>query len=808
MTLSIMGGGAQEFPAEIRHLFAHKPKDREMRVNKVLKNEKILEAYVNWAGKHRSLIHRNHEIEEMNHFVVDYIHAHATEKDVKRICSAYGSVIADLENGEEGVASVKGVEEAELPLDEIIGTSSKRLSQSRLSRLIPEPLKAKDAKGAPEMWEEVDEKELDEIIALLSSGACESIETRDGQYVTKIRFNSEFEHDLYKHSYDLKKAKIIAEAFDACLVGSKLNQVDVNNLKEVLVKHIDFIGVNNGNIRKIIRGHEDLLSMIKNKEKMEAIDRFLSEVSAKMDKMLNEIPPKLKENQIAILTTSSGGAHISLSKVLDKSLNEAKEGVLERDEEGGKRAAVVNESDLYRDDALYKCIGISRADVFNKVSQQSGKMDYGKKLKRLDDLLNMYIPNNKPDQMRAELGHASLVVSVSHHPEEVTAIAERAKRVCFQVCDYGELPDKFDEIVETVTKYGLDGIVFCAPSSRSVFTQIPGVSLQPGTIEGLRKKEDVRVVLPTQSAVGLDENVASGDMEVDSAASKSGSDLLDGSFLGSFKKNIDDKKKAAQEKYQKEYQHFVRTHRYPVSKNYLMEKRALESQMSDLRKELGIREGARLWTMTMGSQGIGGLLYHYIDDVIDGVFNDLKEGKQVAPLDVAILCGRNTALVDKLTSYAKEKIEKRNKELQQLQQNQKTKKIDIGNILVFKPLGFIEPEKCAILCKASEAFLSKPGGGTSAEMLLGEVPMYIHEDKKHKWERGNIEELKFKGNRVVSGEHSTGFYRTVMDDPVEIVSEKDEETRCVDYTVNVMWNIEQARRKLEPQLSKIYEKRR
>jgi len=149
--------------------------------------------------------------------------------------------------------------------------------------------------------------------------------------------------------------------------------------------------------------------------------------------------------------------------------------------------------------------------------------------------------------------------------------------------------------------------------------------------------------------------------------------------------------------------------------------------------------------MTMGSQGVGGILFKYIDQIVAGAVQDIRAGRPLKDLDVIILCGANQGLQQDLNVYYDQAMIEGCKGDPQLF-------VQLKEHLHFASLPKLKLEEMAVIGKASDAFLSKPGGGTTAEVLSGEFPMLIHREQKHFWEFGNIEELLAAGAEEVNSD--------------------------------------------------------
>ncbi len=600
------------------------------------------------------------------------------------------------------------------------------ITQEIFSLLLPKEMLT-EQKGDPKFWESFDETVLDELLLALEQDAVTSITTRDGTVYSKIQFSSLFERQLYECSQDLKKAKIISQAYEHHIERSSLTEAQKHKLQKKLIKYVDYIGVRQGNIRKILKQNVSL-DFLTQQDWQKFVSPFLADVSVHMKGMLEELNqenaerPPVSPDQVVITTTASGGAHISISRVIQENLDKR-----------NIPHVLVNESHLLSEDKLSQCIGIPKRDLFNKICQQSDRMKYGKKLRKLDEKLSLFIPDDQMDKFRKAIGNSEIIVSTSHHPDNIRCVAENGKRICFQVCDYGEIPDKLEKIAKTTTKYNLSGITFHAPSQNST----------------LRVKKGNPIAYPKQKT------------------STSPKDTI-----------------------YKNYEHFVRVNHYPVHEAFRQQLSA--SDIIYVKENFHLRPEARLWVMTMGSQGVGGILEKYIDQVIEGAIQDVEKG-EFELLDIAILCGTNTSMMNSITNYTEKKLKAA------CATHSPEVYATLKQKLQFKPFPRIELNEVALLGKASDAFLSKPGGGTTAEALEGEFPMVVHKEEKHPWEFGNIDELVMGG--AVLLRPGDNFYEAAKH-AAKIKSPHpiNEPDKCIDFTVQVLWNIEQARQKITPHI--------
>lgn len=575
--------------------------------------------------------------------------------------------------------------------------------------------------GQPELWDDshFDKEILDKLLTALEEGRVQSIESDEGVF-TKLSYDSNFHAELHKKSLDYDKSTIIAKSFKNHL--NHLPKKDKIKLKKTLAKYIDYVGVDQSNIKKILKKSESTSSIFISEEGKECLNKFLDEITTGIRQIVSqrvqmgeqerlaEGAPLIGEDTVAITTTSSGGAHLSIASVLQTNL--AKRNIPH---------AIINESHLVKKDNLQRFTKLHRNEVFNKVSQQSQQMTYGKKLKKLDDYLNQFYPDESSDVFRGAVGNATYVLSTSHHPDNVRVVAEHGKTIYFQVCDFGHLSEKLHEVARVVAKYSLSNIFFFTPSERSTLqlTEKAPQGLPPAAPN------------TNASALALPPEL---------------------------------------EKYKERYENYQRVSlltQYPIHEAFTRE--ISKAEIEQFKEKYQLRQEAKLWAMTMGSQGVGGILFKYIDQVIRGAIKEIQTGKSVElekGLDVIILCGANQALHKELNEYYdRAMVENCQGDAQLL--------VQLREYVHFTSMPKLKLEEMAIVGKASDAFLSKPGGGTTAEVLLGEFPMLIHREEKHFWEFGNIEELLAAGAEEI---HHDFYEKAKKANRVKVHSSRARET--------------------------------
>lgn len=570
------------------------------------------------------------------------------------------------------------------------------LSQRVLERLLPRDFKQacdENKPGNSSQWKEFDKSLLEGVLDALKHGRIETVESKKGEKWSKIQYNNPFEAILHERSKNIEKSKIIYEAFANHFSNPDLNSEETEVLHKKIFKYVDYIGKNNKNIKKILLNSNKTKKIfgdtsLENTKKNKILDDFLYEISEKMGKAevkgtgINNSEKKV----IAITTSTSGGAHQSIAAAVESGLDQ-----------NGVSHKLIKTNELVQDDNLQYFIGMPRKDAFNKVSQQSSEMTYGKQLKLLDGYLNQFRTDMRVVNLVKAVGESSFVYSTSHHAEDVVTVAENNAKICFQVCDYGQIPDKLENIAKTVAKYKLSGIKFFVPSENSTLR--------------LSSKSDL-IGRPS-----YDKN----------------QDVL--SQVSGYNTNL-------QSRY-RNYSKAIIIHQYPIKKDFVEE--LTEDKRIVFKEKYGLRKDADLWVLTMGSQGMSEVLKGYLEHAIDGFVQDVKRNEGF-DLDIVVLCGRNEAMRKELADFCDEKISRLDP----------TAKI-VHSRLKFNFLGFVPNEDVALFGKASKAFLSKPGGGTAAEALTGGFPMVIHKQAKAPWEDGNITELEKSNAQLLKDQNE--FYQ-------------------------------------------------
>jgi hypothetical protein len=609
------------------------------------------------------------------------------------------------------------------------------------------------------------DEELNDLLKHFRNNEIRSLQTMYGE---KYPFPEEkMIRKLRYRSRDWDKSEVIAKAFEEIVKASiRDDKVLLDNAEGVLktiqkyiIKYVDFIGVNNSNIEKILHKRIKIISKIEAKNSYEKIvKKFLSSISEWLKIKRNESMEEVENlSEVAITYTQSGGAHVSIFKIVKKELMESGISIIE-----------VNESCLVhmKDDTLFHCIGLAHADVYNEIGQKKSNMGYAKKLKELDEYLKVYMPCIEPARFREKVKSANFLYSASNHPRNVNFVADKVgRKIFFQLCDFGELSDKLRGIAKAVAKYELDDIIFFAPSERTTLNlknRFPAiVKLTPATHEEMTQvqkfplikeiaaeeekepewqKVKDRIFELMHTAVEKKDKAAIAETNAMYVTIEKIILLAGKQKEGECSNNIE-----IQKLYEK-YQEIVKVYPYPVlsslyenysefsvkDKNKKISTMLLDSNKVKSKGVFNNIENTKVLVMTMGRQGVGGIIDKYVHAIIDKASRENNEEIKKQKILILVLCGNNTTLLEHITQYF-DKVMNEYKDM------------GLEERIKLEAIPCLEPSQVALIGKCCHVFLSKPGGGTSAEALAGGFPMAIHREGKHYWEFGNIEELKLAG---------------------------------------------------------------
>lgn len=592
-------------------------------------------------------------------------------------------------------------------------------------------------KAEPDAWDSFDTTLLDRLLDLLDSNCVESVQTSDGEWHQKIAFASPFEEQLYsgdpaimqrnryqcRGTMELEKARIIHAAYEETLGQIGLSSEEQATMQHVILKYVDFLSANTRNARKILKKNKKIQEIALQHPELykKGISPFLQKVSKDMTAYLKQIPRQTPRDHVAIAYSRSGGAHVTIKDVLERSLTSQEIPV-----------RTIDESSIYtQDDALYRTTGLPYTEVYNKVMQRAGQHEYGEKLRRLNVHVGNFLPDQRMTRFREHVGNAGVLVSTSHYAHNVRLAGDEDRRVCFQVCDYGAFPEGLHELAKTVVKYDLQNILFHAPSTSTT--------------------------LRTQGSPG-------GPLE------------------------LRGKPRHEKQPLEKSYEELVRLNEYPV--NEWFKEEISSEEIHAIREKYGLRQAPdpnMTFVLTMGAQGVGGVLEDYIDQIVKGLLEDPDR----KPIDLCILCGGNTQMREALPKFLERRIAELTEQDPELRQ-------ELQQLIHCVALPRIPNVDIAKLGKACTVFLSKAGGGTASEALAAGIPMAVHKDPHHYWEFGNVDELEAAGCVVM--DENASLYEVGMRMKTKFAPRPRDQQQAVEYTVSLLWKIDQARQKLRQQL--------
>ncbi len=142
-----------------------------------------------------------------------------------------------------------------------------------------------------------------------------------------------------------------------------------------------------------------------------------------------------------------------------------------------------------------------------------------------------------------------------------------------------------------------------------------------------------------------------------------------------------------------------------------------KSERNEIRDELHIPRHALVCKIAMGLSG-------FTEEIKQLLMKIIREEKVlVRPLHVFVVCGKNMILQKQLEQLVKKNLRKKSK-------------------IHVEVLGFMEEKEMAKIDKASNVWVTKPGGSTSAELLQTQKQMLYILNANHPWEKTNAEYLK------------------------------------------------------------------
>ncbi len=151
---------------------------------------------------------------------------------------------------------------------------------------------------------------------------------------------------------------------------------------------------------------------------------------------------------------------------------------------------------------------------------------------------------------------------------------------------------------------------------------------------------------------------------------------------------------------------------FPVRKSFAP---ATKNEKNAIRDKLQVPHNAHVVKLAMGQNGLS--------DDIKSILNRIQreEKKLKKELHVFVVCGKNAQLKADLDAFpAKGKVH-------------------------VHTLGFLEEKEMAEIDKASDVWITKPGGSTSAELVQTQKQMLFEINEAHPWEQKNAKFLQKLG---------------------------------------------------------------
>ncbi|MBS0649370.1 MAG: hypothetical protein JSS10_09135 [Verrucomicrobia bacterium] len=275
--------------------------------------------------------------------------------------------------------------------------------------------------------------------------------------------------DFYQKCEDLEKSKFLHEAFETAKNTCKSSGDLAKAMRKRLIKYSDYLGNNQELVKNILLGKQSL----KPQEK-----QFLEVFCQELIKKYPTKPTRVSNSPCLVIgTSSSGGAHRSISNAILERLSGKIEGLKHTDTLAIKTSSlndriiikIVDETALTdnEQDPLKMCTGIAYSRCYSEIEQQLNSPSYNKKLRALAKKLALFIPYPHAEEIKKVLAGTKYFVSTSHHDYNVRLLSEGVMELNFQICDFGSISPKLQEIAATTSKYGLSCIKFFAPSENT-----------------------------------------------------------------------------------------------------------------------------------------------------------------------------------------------------------------------------------------------------------------------------------------------------------------------------------------------------
>ncbi len=589
------------------------------------------------------------------------------------------------------------------------------LDQNIFSRLLPP--KEQFAQSDPQkVWEGFNEELLTSVLEAMNEGRVDSIVDTEGNTHKKLAM-SDFCRKLYQKSEDLHKSKTIEASMEKTL--AKHSAADKKIVQDFVSQSVDFISSNSSNARKILQNKIDNGEIPQSLQ--QPIEDFLADVESSMPKVISDIKKDMAQRraelgepcahgQVAITTCSAGGAHKSIAKDLKGQFDQR-----------GIESQLINETDLYLNDGLSKTTGIAFGHIYNEIIQKRDNPGYGENLRKLSAHLNDYIPDDRIDILRYKVGDAEKIISTNHYGHNQRLASEsteegKMNQVTWILCDYGRFTTRLENKIKAMMDNKLEGFRFSTPDP-DIFLAYGQSDEHNLLVSGESDKSKAMFQhlsqLLQQAEKKRPQSTAGARISPDKGELFVSNDLRD------------------------QFNKLITKSSYPVDDSFSssIDKKGIES----IKNHYGIPVESKLVTISMGAQGVGGEIEAYIRAFVDDAKKQLEMNPQSELPNVSImaLCGKNTQLANSVVNAFNESIEAIDNE---------SIKESVVNAFSIKPQGWVQSGKpMAELMKASDLFVSKPGGRTVAELESSKTPTSLKVLPSHFWEFGNVAFMKEQG---------------------------------------------------------------
>jgi UDP-N-acetylglucosamine:LPS N-acetylglucosamine transferase len=142
-----------------------------------------------------------------------------------------------------------------------------------------------------------------------------------------------------------------------------------------------------------------------------------------------------------------------------------------------------------------------------------------------------------------------------------------------------------------------------------------------------------------------------------------------------------------------------------------------KEQVNNIRDKLKIPHEAIVCKLAMGQNGLA----REIRDILTRLFKEEK--KLSEPFHLFVICGKNDLLREDIQKLVKESLGK-------------------NSLITVHLMGFLDEQEMAQIDKASDVWITKPGGSTCAELIKTQKQMLYVLNKHHSWELVNANYLK------------------------------------------------------------------